>query len=80
MFVQVTVVLTRAKFAILFLDEEERGGLRGIGWTDFPCSEVLVEEILGSLLFIGGKGVDFPNFGREGVVKVDFMVVESRGR
>ena len=35
-FIQVVVVLAGMKFPIFFFDEEERGGLGGIGGMDLP--------------------------------------------
>ena len=37
MFIEVAVVLARAKFAIFLLDEEEREGLGGVRWLNLSC-------------------------------------------
>ena len=34
--IEISVVLARSETSILFLDEEKRGSLGGLGWMDFP--------------------------------------------
>ena len=77
MFVQIVVVLTRAKTAVFFLNEEEWGGLGGVQGTNLSTVEVFLEEVLGGLPFFRRSGVDFPDLGGEGVVKVDLVVIWS---
>ena len=79
-FVDVSVVLAGSESSILFLDEEERRGLRGVRGTDLSGLEILVKKGFCGDSFFWGKGIDFPNLGYEGVIKVDFMVVGARGR
>ena len=53
MFVQIAVVLTRAKTAILLFDEEEWGGLGGVQRANLSAVEILLEEVLGGFSFFG---------------------------
>ena len=51
MFVQIAVVLTRAKTAIFLLDEEEWGGLGRVRGANLPAVKVFLEEVLSGFLF-----------------------------
>ena len=76
-FVEVTIVLAGAEFAIFLFDKEERGCLGGIGRTNLSSSQVFLQEVLSSFLFIWRKWVDFAYLRREGFIKIDFMIVGS---
>ena len=78
MFIQVAVVLARAKAAIFLFDKEECGSLRGVQEVDHSTIKVFLEEICGGLVFIREEGVDFSDLGGERFVKVDLMVIGSR--
>ena len=80
MFIQVAVVLAGAETTILLLDEEEWGCLRGVQGTNLSAVKVFLEEIFSGFTFTGRERVNFPNFGSEGVVKVDLMIIGSRRR
>ena len=73
--VQVSVVLTRAKSTILFLDEEERGCLGGFGWMNFPRVKVFVNELVCGFSFLDRKWVEFSNFWDKGLVEFYSMVI-----
>ena len=53
-FIEVTIVLAWAKSSVLLFDEEERGGLGGVGRADLSGGKVFVEEIFSGFTFIGG--------------------------
>ena len=44
---------------------------------DLSTVKVFLEEIFCSLSFIRRERVYFPNFWREGVIEVDFMIIGS---
>ena len=50
--IEISVVLARSEASILFFDEEERRGLGGFGWTNFPRAKVFVNELVRGLLFL----------------------------
>ena len=52
MAVEVLVILARSEASILFLNEEERGSLGGLGWTNFPRVKVLIDELICGLSFL----------------------------
>ena len=52
MAVEVSVILARLEASILFLNEEERGSLGGLGWTNFPRAKVLIDELICGLSFL----------------------------
>ena len=76
MFIQVVVVLARAKTTIFLFDKEEWGHLRGVRGADLSTIEVFLEEILGGLALIRRDGVDLSDLKR--FVKVDLVVIGSR--
>ena len=78
MFVEVSIILAWAESSVLFLDEEEGGGLGGIRGADFSGMKIFVEKFFGGKAFVRGEGVEFPNFRGEGVGEVDFVVVRPR--
>ena len=78
MFIQVAVILAGAEAAILLFDKEEWRCLRGIRGTNLSAVKVVLEEVLSGLLFIRREGVNLPNFGSEGVVKVDLVIIGSK--
>ena len=51
MFVQVTVILTRAETTIFLFNEKERGRLGGVQRTDLPAVKVFLEEVFGGFPF-----------------------------
>jgi len=79
MFVEVSVILAGAKSSVLFLDEEERGGLGEIGRADLSGAKVFIEKFFGGEAFVRGEGVKFSNFRGKGVGEVDFVVVGLSG-
>ena len=50
--IEISVVLARLEASILFFDEEERRGLGGFGWTNFPRAKVFVNELVRGLSFL----------------------------
>ena len=68
MVVEVSVILARSEASILFLDEEERGSLGGLGRTDFPRMEVFIDELICGLSFFDREGIKFSYFWDEGFV------------
>ena len=68
MVVEVSVILARSEASVLFLDEEERGSLGGLGWTDFPRTEVFVDELICSLSFFDRQGIKFSYLWDEGFI------------
>ena len=79
MFVEVAVVLTVVKLAILCLREEEGGCLRGVQWMDLSSSQAFFKEVFCCLFLVGREGVDFANLGHKGLVEIDLMIVWLRG-
>jgi len=79
MFVEVSVVLAWVESSVFLFDKEERGGLGGIGGTDFSGTKIFVKKCFGSEAFVRGEGIEFSYFWGEGVGEVDFMVIRSRG-
>ena len=77
-FIEVPVVLTRAKFAVFLLDKEEGGCLEGVEGTNLSSCQVFVKEILGSFLLVGGEWVDFAYLRHKSIVEVDFMIIWLR--
>jgi len=78
MFVEVSVVLAGVESSVFLFNEEEGGGLRGVGGTDFSGRKVLVKESFGGKALFRRERVEFPDFGSERVGEVDFMIVGSR--
>ena len=68
MAIEVSVILAGSEASILFLNEEERGGLGGFGRTEFPRMKVFVDELICGLPFFDREGVEFPYFWDEGVI------------
>ena len=79
MFVDIAVVLTWVKSAVLLFNKEERRGLGGVGWADLSRGEVFIQEVLSGFMLVWGEGVHFPDLWGEGVVEIDFMIIGSRG-
>ena len=44
---------------------------------DLSTVEVFLEEVFSGFPFFWGQGVDFPDLGSEGVVKIDLVIVRS---
>ena len=78
MFIQVAVVLAGAEAAVLFFDKEEWGCLRGVRGVNFPTVKVLLEKVFGGFAFVRRERVDFSDFGSEGIVEIDLMIIRSR--
>ena len=51
MAVEISVILARSEASILFFDKEERRGLGGFGWTNFPRVKIFIDELICSLPF-----------------------------
>ena len=68
MAIEISVILARSETSILFFDKEERRGLGGFGWTDFPRAKVFVDELICGLPFFDREGIEFPYFWDEGFV------------
>ena len=79
MFVDVAVVLAWAESSVFLFDKEKGGGLRGVGRADLSRRQVLIQKVFGSFSLIGGKGVYLPNLRCKGIIKVDLVIVGSRG-
>ena len=75
MFVEVSVVLAGAKFAVSPFNKEEGGGLWGVGRTNLSSGKVFFKEVLGGFFLIGREGVDFAYLRCKGVVEIDLMVI-----
>ena len=80
MFIEVSVVLARAKPSILLLDEEERRGLMGLGFSDFAGLEMLINELLAGIHFLRVEQVCLSHLRDKGVLEVNGMVKGSSGR
>ena len=78
MFVQVAVVLAGVDAAILLFDKEEWGCLRGVRGANFPTVKVLLKKVLSGFAFIRRERIDFSDFGSEGIIEIDFMIIGSR--
>ena len=65
MFIEVSVVLARVEFAVLLLDKEEEGCLGGVGRMNLSGSQVFLEKVFDSFLFVRRKQVDFGNLWYE---------------
>ena len=66
--VEILVILTGSEASILFLDEEEGRCLGGLRWADFPGSKVFVNELVHSLSFFYGEGIEFPYLWDKGFI------------
>ena len=75
--IQVLVVLTWAKGAIFFGDEEEWRGLWRFGWNDVSCFQMFLDEGFTHFHLLRVQGIDFGNFWGKGWFEVDDMVVGS---
>ena len=78
MFIDVSVILAGAKSSVFLFDEKEGGSLERVGGMDFSQGEVFIKEVFGGFLFFGGEVIYLPDFRREGVIKVDFVVIGAR--
>ena len=45
---------------------------------NFPTVKVLLEKVFGGFAFVRRERVDFSNFGGEGIVEVNFVIIGSR--
>jgi hypothetical protein len=77
--VQVSIVLTGAKFTVLFLYKEERGGLGGFGRSDLSATKVFFQESFCGFLFVWGEGIHLSYFRDKGIVEVYGVVIGARG-
>ena len=68
MTVNIPVILAGSEASILFLDEEEGGGLGGLGWANLPRAKVLVDKLIHSFSFFDGERVEFPYFWNKGFI------------
>ena len=68
MAIEISIVLARSEASILFLDEEERRSLGGLGQTNFPRAKIFVDKLVRSFPFLDREGVKFPYFWNKGVV------------
>jgi hypothetical protein len=78
-FVDITVVLAGSESSVRLFDKEEGGSLGGIRGTDLSGCQIFVGERFRCSPFFRGKGIDFPYFGHEGFIEVNFVVIGSRG-
>ena len=62
MLIEISIILTGAKFPVFLLHKEEGGCLRGVEKADFSSCQVFLKEVLGSFLFVQGEQVDFAYF------------------
>jgi hypothetical protein len=73
-----SVVLDRTELSIFLLDEEERGGIRALGWANVTFLHVFLYKLLQFLLLELGKGVDLSGYGAWGIgFQFDGMVPDS---
>ena len=68
MAIEVSVILAGLEASILFLNEEERGGLGGFGQMDFPRMKVFVDELICGLPFLDREGIEFSYLWDEGFI------------
>ena len=68
MAIEISVILARSEASILFFDEEERRSLGGFGRTNFPRAKVFIDELIHSLPFLDGEGVEFSDFWDQGFI------------
>ena len=68
MFVDIVVILARAKSSVFLFDEEEREGLRRVGWVNLFRGEVLIKEVFGGFSFFRGERIYFSNLWGKGVI------------
>ena len=78
MFIDISVILARAKSSVFLFDEEKGGGLGRVGGVNLSRGEILIKEVLGGFLFFGGEGIYFYDFQGEGIIKVDLVVIGLR--
>ena len=76
MFIQLVVILAGTK-AIILLFDKEWGHLRGVQGANLSTVKVFLEEVPSGFSFVRQEGVNLSNFGSEGVIKVDFVVIGS---
>ena len=80
MFIEVSIILARAKSSILFLNEEEGGGLGQLGFSDFARFEMLINELFTSVHLFWVQRIGLGYFREEGILEVDGMVKQSLRR
>ena len=81
MAVQVAVVLAGSKGSVFFGNKEEQGSPRGFRRNNSSHFQVFINKCLASISFGRIEGVNFGDFGDEGVFEVNSMVEGSmRGR
>ena len=68
MFVDIVVILARAKSSVFLFDDEERGGLRRVGWVNLSRGKVLIKEVFGVFSFFRGERIYFPNLWGKDVI------------
>ena len=73
MFIEILVILTRMKSSIFLLDEEGRGLWR-LGFTNLARFEVLINEFLTCLHFLGIHQISLSYLWNEGFLEIDGMV------
>jgi hypothetical protein len=56
--IEATVILNRAKLAILLVNEEEGAGHRGLGWADVAAAEMLSDVFFKSNGFTRCEAID----------------------
>ena len=68
MFIKVSVVLAGAESCILRLDEEEWGGLRGLGFSNFARFKMFVDELLACFHLFWVHQVAFSHLWHKGLL------------
>ena len=76
-FIDIAVVLARAKTTILLFDKEEGGCLWGIQRMNFASLQIFIKKVFGCLSFFRRERVYLSNFGFKELVKVYFMVIRA---
>ena len=78
--IQISIVLTWAKGAIFFGDEEEQKGLWRFRGNDVSCFQVFFDEVFARFHLLRVQGVNFGDFQDKGWFEVNDMVVGSMQR
>ena len=78
--VKVVIILAGVECSILFLNEEEWGGLWGFGGYYMSSLKMFIDESFASFLFGGVKRIDFRNLWDKGIFELNSVIKGSMRR
>ena len=74
MLIEMSIVLERVKPSVLFLNKEERRGLRQLRFSDFARLEVLINDFLKSVHLLWVEQIHLSHLGDKGVFEMYCVV------